>query len=1501
MANRFTIGSGLASSVAIWDGGASVPVSGDRVLICAGHTVTLDGTYEWGDDSTATIVVNSVSTNASITVQLGGTLEHSITTSSQLTTYGGMNVFGTYNAGTAANPIPQAYTATLIVGKQAVPANGARAARFWDGSTTSFVGYTKKRIARLTATANAAATSIAVSDATGWQAGDELLLAQTDLLGDRRTDTAVIAGGYVSGNLTVPLVSGLGFQHLSAANVCNLTSSVTARGFYSATTFVGFNFNCGPLGVVNQRDIAYATFENFRGAFDQKGVTFLPLNNSNGDNFGSTPWTMPFSRIESAAFLRRGTSTEGVLESRMRKVSTPMLFTNCVFSTANLTASGDLYLNDGWATFNNCFHTGRVIPSGVSPAVNFNDCDFNRITASQEAPLGVENNLSNLTYTRCRIYGRAQYSLIFAGNGTPASGILFDDCDIGSSMPLGTNDVNMPALSYVQTTGTNLQVVVKDCMMSDAKYLTSAGLFLDRIPFSESGQYQIINRNKDTARQELHRRNWSLYRDNSVFIRSLSSMEVRTAFAAKDCTRTQQISCANGATIRIIGYVRATTAFYNGGGSNWTAPTVSLTGLGATPVTFTTSASANNAWEKYDISITNSSGVDGQFTLTYTVNAKTVLGSVYFDGVPDSPFVTKCRHYGFTFDEANPVRVVNATTSASEATASGYTGFTVTWATSAVALTASRSFQYLYDYTQYQSCLNLASNVPLTGVGVAGSPSLFANGNVNTSGFTLNGAGSLSMGAYTLTANVPWAYTYTGGTFSQAATDPSFSGGVLTLSTAGTKTFNMTGGQITFSVAGTSDLSSCTLAGSVNLVNTSGGTVNITLAGGQSYTNTGPNISITAATINQGLSFTGLSNGSEVFIFNTGTQTVIASTTNVTGNAFLWSQVWAADVTVDYTIMKDGLVPIRVVGVLVQQAVSAVPVSQLTDRAYITPAGLTFGSTATVNTGTSRFTVTVATTVQNWYSFMVSNWRTQATLKNRAFPISSNGPSSFTLEGWEFSAGVNLLKQDGMRYTSAGVATMIYAAVYSVDTAAGLQINYQQVDGSGTTAAQNTGQIDQLIQVYGDAGHGNFDRRGFLALKVQKDGFDQAETDVVQTYGNLEDQLYIVGLNPTANGLATGAPTVAGSPTITDHGASPVTWNSKQFSITITDSAAGNLGTTLMRWIRYNLGLGGTFQSKDAFNWHDMVQTNGSGFKTVRGAIYGDTGAALKGVRVLTNGGASHPDFNLYTADDGTTYAPPQQVAINITGLVAGSQVQLYDTANSVQLYNGTVAGTSYTFSETYSVNRTVRLRIANVSGATAYDFVEASLGAINNSTPIYTINYAADQVLDTTYNDNGVDGSAVTGITFTDAATDLVNCNIAGGSVTWATIYAAFVYWNSTATGIANDFTYISAPDTANYILSGMKVKNTGGTPLSVISGYGYDATTRASVDIIDTTGGSIFLAPDHVVPFATGSGVTGGDITSIAAAVLSAASATPIASDIKKVNNVTINGNGVSPPFGP
>lgn len=49
-------------------------------------------------------------------------------------------------------------------------------------------------------------------------------------------------------------------------------------------------------------------------------------------------------------------------------------------------------------------------------------------------------------------------------------------------------------------------------------------------------------------------------------------------------------------------------------------------------------------------------------------------------------------------------------------------------------------------------------------------------------------------------------------------------------------------------------------------------------------------------------------------------------------------------------------------------------------------------------------------------------------------------------------------------------------------------------------------------------------------------------------------------------------------------------------------------------------------------------------------------------------------------------------------------------------------------------------------------------------------------------------------------------------------------------------------------------------------------------------------------------GSGVLPSDITAIAAAVLNAAQSTPIHSDIRKVNNYTISGEGTEAnPWGP
>lgn len=576
----------------------------------------------------------------------------------------------------------------------------------------------------------------------------------------------------------------------------------------------------------------------------------------------------------------------------------------------------------------------------------------------------------------------------------------------------------------------------------------------------------------------------------------------------------------------------------------------------------------------------------------------------------------------------------------------------------------------------------------------------------------------------------------------------------------------------------------------------------------------------------RGLSFINLIAGSQVVVFETGTQTEIFRT-NSSATSEEWSESVAGSITVDYTIRKAGYRFVHVTGVTVTAAivggVLTVDADPQADRTYVASSGLTYTTDTTATVGTKLFTLRIASTVQNWYSHMVEVWIAQAAFANVEFPLSTNGPNSITLGlGWEWrgwttaGTGVSntslaLLSRDGMRYVNtSGVTTASWAAILSAGVSAGMRVRYQQSDGGTTNDAAATGNIDQLIQIYGDASHGNFDRTGYLVAKVQEMGYDQAEVDVVAQYGTLEDQLYVIALQPLANGIATGNPSLANPPTITDHAGSPVTWNSKAFSITITDSAAGNSGTNIMRWLRYYFETGGTFQGKDAFNWHDLVQTNGSEFKTVRGAIYGDTGASIKGVRVVQNDGTTaHNDVTLHTADDGTTVSttPPAQASATV---LADTRVQLYNVTTATEIDNAFVTGTSYAYTITTeaSIGNTLRLRVCKKGRES-----DEALGVWTAT----GVTFLVSQPEDTIYTAWGIDGATVSEFSLDVTGTVEIDANDVDGSSTKTRLGAWYSYILTTADGIRNLFGAISFLSTAairiNVDTLDLQIENTNAT----------------------------------------------------------------------------------------
>jgi len=549
-------------------------------------------------------------------------------------------------------------------------------------------------------------------------------------------------------------------------------------------------------------------------------------------------------------------------------------------------------------------------------------------------------------------------------------------------------------------------------------------------------------------------------------------------------------------------------------------------------------------------------------------------------------------------------------------------------------------------------------------------------------------------------------------------------------------------------------------------------------------------------------------------------------------------------------------------------------------------------ATAAFSAGAATITATQSTSIANTQYYSNGTGWTDA------------GTYDFYAVGFGYAAqytSVNLktahLGNAGIPWAAVSVKSALVTTAYASVVTAGFALT-TGTDTLAITTSRTTSQSAEYLfkHAYDNPADSYWRTRLHTPATQNASGYiDFAATNITVTG---------VALSGTAFST-TGTITLASSATCS----APIVKSSGVISSGDIDNVTGLV--TLTGTARWDITTGGTAPAGTAAAGNTIRVTtaaaaadfNFTAFTFNASTTFENTSG--NNITVTLSTGQTQPT-KLETSGTITFVTPAILQSVTITGVVAGSRVQIYDTTNSVELFNGT-SSYSWTDSVTAAGNRAIRVRIAKVSGTTAYTFIDANIGTCGTTDGTKAVTYLATQELDTTYNSNAVDGPAIyatSGITFTDASPDRVNCNITGGAVTYPTIYACFVYWTFTSTGIANDFTYIDAPDTANYLLSGMKIRNTSATDLVVTGGYGRDATSGLSRDIIDTAGstGNIFLAPDHVTPYATGSGVTPSDVSDIASAVLNAAATTPIAANIEKVNNQTISGTGTAvDPWGP
>lgn len=205
-------GGGLASQTTSWSGGV-IPVEDDSVQILSGDIIEVDGIHIWGD-ATAT----------ALTIDNGGELTMTRTGSSEIDIKGGVVQHGTLSVGSMASPFPSNIRTRISWNYQQ-----PKKAFSWmieaDGSII-INGSEKTLQTRATTTLADLDTTVTVDDATGWDVGDTIWVANTHKHRRGKVEDREITA--ISGN-TITFTPPLDFDRDYLALVTNATQRIQIK------------------------------------------------------------------------------------------------------------------------------------------------------------------------------------------------------------------------------------------------------------------------------------------------------------------------------------------------------------------------------------------------------------------------------------------------------------------------------------------------------------------------------------------------------------------------------------------------------------------------------------------------------------------------------------------------------------------------------------------------------------------------------------------------------------------------------------------------------------------------------------------------------------------------------------------------------------------------------------------------------------------------------------------------------------------------------------------------------------------------------------------------------------------------------------------------------------------------------------------------------------------------------------------------------------------------
>jgi len=226
------------------------------------------------------------------------------------------------------------------------------------------------------------------------------------------------------------------------------------------------------------------------------------------------------------------------------------------------------------------------------------------------------------------------------------------------------------------------------------------------------------------------------------------------------------------------------------------------------------------------------------------------------------------------------------------------------------------------------------------------------------------------------------------------------------------------------------------------------------------------------------------------------------------------------------------------------------------------------------------------------------------------------------------------------------------------------------------------------------------------------------------------------------------------------------------------------------------------------------------------------TGITTTGTISFANGAAASATL-VYTDTTGTS------VPITVGGVRDGSKVRVVRTDTSAELAIGTAGASGFATRVTWSTDLPIRADTAYVSGLDA-EAEASALGTLTNAGAALTIVQTPCAI----YEGNGIDGSAVTGLTL-DAPNIEIDADEADNAMTVQQIYAWYKNELMTDAGIRTLFGAITAENAHKYRV------NTAVVPLKIDQKDLVNSLVLSGGLMYRDDGASIRLAGSGVIEF--------------------------------------------------